>query len=105
MYLNQGRFRFRPRTDEERKELLRVIRDEVPPIARESKGFRGVYFAAPTPDEVTTVWLWDTEADWQAALARFGPLLQRSVVPYLAEPPERVGGEAVLELTAVASSA
>jgi hypothetical protein len=44
-----------------------------------------------------TVWLWDSEGDWEAALARFGPLLQEYVVPNLAQPPERVGGEVVVQ--------
>ena len=46
-----------------------------------------------------TVWLWDSEADWGAALARMGPLLQQHVVLHLAQPPERVGGEVVAQVT------
>jgi hypothetical protein len=46
-----------------------------------------------------TVWLWDTEADWEAALARMGPLLQQHVVPHLAQPPERVSGDVVAQVT------
>jgi hypothetical protein len=62
----------------------------MPPIARESPGSRGLYLARPSDDELLTVWLWDSEADWEAALARFGPLLQEYVVPNLAEPEQRI---------------
>jgi len=46
-----------------------------------------------------TVWLWDSKADWEAALARFGPVLQEYVVPNLVQPPDRADGEVVLEVT------
>jgi hypothetical protein len=98
MFVNVGRFRFRPMAQEERGRILQRIEQDVPPIARESPGFRGVYFARPSDDEVMAVWLWDSAADWEAALARFGPLLQEYVVPHLAGPPERVGGEVVVQV-------
>ncbi len=75
------------------------MEQDVPPIARDSPGFRGVYFARASDDELMTVWLWDSKADWEAALARFGPLLQEYVVPNLAQPPDRVDGEVVLQVT------
>jgi hypothetical protein len=50
-------------------------------------------------DELMAVWLWGSAAHWDAALARFGPLLQEYVVPNLAGPPERVGGEVVVQAT------
>lgn len=99
MFVNVGRFRLRPMGQDEQQSLIRRIEQETPPIARESHGFRGVYFARPSDDELMTVWLWDTEADWEAALARFGPFLQQHVVPHLAQPPERVGGEVVVQIT------
>jgi hypothetical protein len=68
-------------------------------MARECHGCRGVYFARASDDELITVRLWDSEADWDAALARFGPLLHEYVVPNLAGPPERVSDELVLEVT------
>jgi hypothetical protein len=78
----------------------RQIFQDAPPLARVSGGFRGVYFARPSEDEVLAVWLWDSAADWEAALPRFGPSLQANIVPHLAQPPERVGGEVVVQVTA-----
>jgi hypothetical protein len=99
MFVNVGRFRFRSMGQDEQQTLMQRIEQDIPPMARESPGFRGVYLARPSDDELMTVWLWDTEADWEAALARFGPLLREYVVPNLAEPPERVGGEVVVQVT------
>lgn len=59
----------------------------------------GVYFVRTGDEELMTVWLWDSEADWNAALPRFGPFLQEHVAPYLAQPPERVGGAVVVQVT------
>ena len=69
-------------------------------MARESPGFRGVHFVRLSDDEMMTDWHWDSEADWEAAQGRFGPFMQQHVVPHLAGPPERVGGEVVLQVTA-----
>ncbi|MBM3946880.1 MAG: hypothetical protein FJ315_05715 [SAR202 cluster bacterium] len=99
MFVNVGRFRFRPMDQAERDGLIQRIEQDIPPIARTSPGFRGVYFARVSDDELLTVWLWDSEAAWEAALARFGPLLQEYVIPNLTEPPERVGGEVVVQVT------
>jgi hypothetical protein len=99
MFVNVGRFRFRPMGQDERQSMMQRMEQDVPPIARESHGFRGVYFASVSEDELMTVWLWDSQADWDAALARFGPLLQEYVVPNLAAPPERVDGEVVFQAT------
>jgi hypothetical protein len=99
MFVNVGRFTFRPMSQDERQRLMERMAQDVPPIARESPGFRGVYFTRPSDDEVMAVWLWESEADWNAALARFGPLLQAYVVPNLAQPPDRAGGEVVLQVT------
>ncbi len=98
MFVNVGRFRFRPMSQDEQQRLMQSIEQDIPPIARESPGFRGVYFARLSDDELMTVWLWDSEADWDAALARMGPLLQQHVVPHLAQPPERVGGDVVAQV-------
>ena len=99
MFVNVGRFHFRPMGEDERQSMVRRIEQDVPPVALESPGFRGVYFVRASDDELMTVWLWDTEADWDAALPRFVPMLQEYVIPNLAEPPDRVGGEVVVGVT------
>ena len=66
MFVNVGRFRFRPMGDGERQGMIQRIAQDVPPVARQSPGFRGVYFARPSDDEVMAVWLWDSAADWEA---------------------------------------
>ncbi len=99
MFVVVGRFRFRPMGQQERHRMIQRWEQDFAPLARESPGFRGVQFVRPSDDEVMTVWLWDSEADSQAAQARFGPFLQQHVVPNLAGPPERVGGEVVLQVT------
>ncbi len=76
------------------------MKEDVPRIARGRKGFRGVSFAYVSEDELMTSWPWDSEADWNMALAAFGPVLQEYVIPNLAGPPERAGGESVLCVTA-----
>ena len=98
MFVEVGRFRFRPMGQDEQRSLMQRMEQDVPPIARESPGFRGVNFVRLSDDELMTVWIWDSSADWEAALARFGPVLQEYVVPNLAQPPERVGGEIVLQV-------
>lgn len=45
-----------------------------------------------------TVWQWEAESDWDAAQPAFAPLLQAYVVPNLAGPPDRVSGEAVMQV-------
>jgi hypothetical protein len=99
MFVVVGRFRFRPMGQDERQSMIQRWEQDFAPIARESPGFRGVYFVRLSDDEVMTDWHWDSEADWDAAQARFGPFLQQHVVPNLAQPPERVGGEVVLQVT------
>jgi hypothetical protein len=98
MFVNVGRFQFRPMGQDERQRLLQRIEEETPAIVQDSPGFRGVYFVCPSDDEVMTVWLWDREADWEAALARFGPFLQQHVIPNLAQPPDRIGGEVLVQV-------
>ena len=98
MFVNVGRFHLRPMAPDEQQSLVQRIEEETPPIVQGSPGFRGVYFVRPSDDEVMTVWLWDSEADWEAALARLGPFLQQHVVPNLAQPPERIGGEVVVQI-------
>jgi hypothetical protein len=46
-----------------------------------------------------TVWLWDSAADWDAALAKLGPFIQANFAPNLAQPPERLGGDVALQVT------
>jgi hypothetical protein len=93
-----GRFRFRSMSPDERRNMMDGWERDFAPIARESHGFRGVQFVQLSDDEVMTDWHWDSEADWDAAQARFGPFMQQHVVPNLAGPPERVGGEVVLQV-------
>jgi heme-degrading monooxygenase HmoA len=98
MFVNVGRFHFRPMNQDERQGLIRQIEQDIPPMVQKASGFRGVYFVNPSDDEVMTVWLWDSEADWDAAFAEMGPLLQEYVVPNLSQPPDRISGDAVLEI-------
>jgi hypothetical protein len=100
VFVSVGRFRFRPMGQGEMQRIVERVEQDVPPIARQSHGFRGVYFARPSEEEVMAVWLWDSAADWEAASPRFGPALQEYVVPNLVGPPERVGGDVVVHATA-----
>jgi len=98
MYVAVGRFHFRPMGQDEQQSLMKRMEQDVPPLARACQGFRGVAFVRLSDEELMTVWHWDSEADWDAGLVRFGPLLQEYVVPNLAGPPERIGGEVVMEV-------
>lgn len=98
MFVNVGRFRFHPMTQDEWQSLLQGIERDLAPLVRESPGFRGVYFARSGDDELMAVWLWDSAPDWQARLARLGPYLQQQVLPNLAQPPERVGSEVAVQI-------
>jgi len=98
MFAVVGRFRFRPKSPEEQQRLVQRMEQDMPPIAQESPGFRGLHVVRASDEELLTIWLWDREADWEAAQPRFGPALQAYVVPNLAGPPERVGGEVVLQV-------
>jgi hypothetical protein len=84
---------------DERQSMIRLWEQEFAPLARESPGFRGVHFAWLSNEDMLTDWHWDSEANWDAAQARFGPFLQQHVGPKLAGPPERLGGDVVLEIT------
>lgn len=99
MFVNVGRFQFRPMTSEEWQRLLQGIERDLAPLARESSGFRSVYFAR-SGEEMLAVWLWDSADDWHAGLARFGPYLQQQVLPNLAQPPDRVGAEVAVQIAA-----
>jgi len=97
MFVVVGRFRFRSMGQDERKSMLESWERDFAPIARESRGFRSVRFVQLNDEEVMTDWLWDSEADWDAAFPRFGPSLQEYVVPNLAQPPDRAGGDVVVQ--------
>ena len=99
MFVVVGRFRFRPLSQDERQRMFQSWEQDFVPLARGSTGFRGVQFVQLSDDEVMTCWQWDSEADWDAAQARFGPFLQQHVAPQLAGPPDRVSGEVVLQVT------
>jgi hypothetical protein len=98
MFVVVGRFKFQPVSQEERQRMIRDWEKDFGPLARESSGFRGVQFVQLSDDEVMTVWQWESGADWDAAQVRFGPFLQQHVVPHLARPPERVGGQVVIDI-------
>ncbi len=100
MFSMVGRFRFRSLGDDEQKSLMQRIEQDAVPIIRESPGFRDVRLVfRPGDDELMTVWLWDSQADWEAALGRLGPFIQQNFAPDLAQPPERLGGEVVMQVT------
>ena len=100
MFVNVGRFRFRSMEQREMEDIMRRIGQDVPSLARDCQGFRSVSVVRPGADEVMMVWEWDSEADWNAAGAKFGPALQEYVVPNLSGPPDRMGGEALIHETA-----
>ena len=99
MFVVAGRFRFRPMGEDERQSMIQLWEQDFAPIARDCSGFRGVNFAWLSDEEMLTDWHWDSAADWDAAQARFGPFLQQHVGPNLAGPPDRLGGEVVLQIT------
>jgi len=100
MFVVVGRFRFRPMGQDEQQSMMQLWDREFVPLVRECRGFRSVRFVRLSDDEMMTDWHWDSEADWDAAQAKFGPFLQQHVGPNLAQAPERVGGEVVLEVAA-----
>src|SRR5688572_18334555 len=59
MFVVVGRFRFRPMSQEEWQSMLQPWDRDFAPLARESRGFRGVQFVRLSDDEVMTVWQWD----------------------------------------------
>lgn len=93
MYTVVGRFRFHPTGREEQQRTDQGIEQDFAPLARACPGFRGVYFSRPGDDEMMTTWLWDSETDWGAAQASFGPYLAQHIIPKLAQPPERIGAQ------------
>jgi hypothetical protein len=100
MFSMVGRFRFGSLNEEEQQSLMQRIEQDAVPIIRESAGFRDVRLVIrPADNELMTVWLWDSEADWNAALAKLGPFIQENFAPGLAQPPERLGGDIALHVT------
>jgi hypothetical protein len=100
MFSMVGRFRFRSFADAEQQSLMRRIEQDAVPIIRESPGFRDVRLVVrPADNELMTVWLWDSESDWEAALARLGPFIQENFGPHLSQPPERLGGDVAIQVT------
>jgi hypothetical protein len=101
MFSMVGRFRFRSLDDDEQQSLMQRIEQDAVPIIRECAGFRDVRLVVrPADNELMTVWLWDSEEDWNAALAKLGPFIQENFAPNLAQPPERLGGHVASEVTA-----
>ena len=98
MFVAVGRFRFRSMSEDERRAMIQLWERDFAPLARECGGFRSVSFVWLSDEEIMTDWHWDSQADWDAAQARFGPFLQEHVAPNLAQPPERAGGEVVLQI-------
>lgn len=100
MFSMVGRFRFRSFSDEEQKSLMERIQQNAVPIIRECRGFRDLRLVfRPADNELMTVWLWDSEADWDAALGRLGPFIQANFAPGFSQPPERLGGEVTAQVT------
>jgi hypothetical protein len=100
MFSMVGRFRFRSLSDDEQQSLMERIEQDAVPIIQESPGFRDLRLVIrPAENELMTVWLWDSEADWDAALAKLGPFIQKNFAPDLAQPPERLGGEVATQVT------
>jgi hypothetical protein len=100
MFSMVGRFRFRSLSDDEQRSLMERIQQDALPIIRESPGFRDLRLVVrPADNELMTVWLWDSEADWEAALGRLGPFIQANFAPELSQPPERLGGEVATQVT------
>jgi hypothetical protein len=94
-FVNVGMFHFRPLSEDERRQLMRTIEEEVSLVARASQGYRGLELVRIGVDELVTVWHCESVADWEAAPARFGPLLQEDVIPNLVHAPDRFGGAVV----------
>jgi hypothetical protein len=104
MFSMVGRFRFRSLSDAEQQSLMQRIEQDAVPIIRESAGFRDVRLVVrPEENELMTVWLWDSAEDWDAALAKLGPFIQENFAPNLAQPPERLGGDVAMQVTAEAA--
>ena len=99
MFVVVGRFRFRPMSQDEQQSMMQLWDREFVPLVRSCSGFRSVRFVRLSDEEMMTDWHWDSEADWDAAQAKFGPFLQKHVAPNLTQPPDRTGGEVVLEVT------
>ena len=99
MFVNVGRFHFRPMSQDEWQTLLHGIEQEFAPLPQEAQGFRGVHASRPGDNELMLVWFWESQADLVAAQPRFAPFLQAEVAPRLAQAPERTGGEIVFQVT------
>jgi hypothetical protein len=100
MFSMVGRFRFRSLNEGEQQNLMQRIEQDAVPIIRESPGFRDLRLVVrPEDNELMTVWLWDSEADWNAALGKLGPFIQANFAPDLAQPPERLGGEVAKQVS------
>jgi hypothetical protein len=100
MFSMVGRFHFRSLANGEAETLKQQIEQDGLPIVRDCRGFRDFRLVVrPGDNEIMTVWLWDSEADWNAALERLGPFIQANFAPHLAQPPERLGGEIIQHVT------
>jgi hypothetical protein len=100
MFSMVGRFRFRSFNDAEQQSLIQRMEEDAAPILRECAGFRELRAVVrPEDNELMTVWLWDSEAEWEAALAKLGPWIQENLAPDLAQPPERLGGDIAAQFT------
>src|ERR1051325_11646820 len=99
MFSMVGRFRFSSLGEDEQQSLMQRIESDAVPIIRESPGFRDLRLVVRSPDnELMTVWLWDSEADWDAAVAKLGPFIQENFAPNLAQPRERLGGDVATQV-------
>ena len=98
MFVAVSRFHFRTLPQDEVRILRRRAEQDLPALARSLAGFRGLYLSQVADDEVMAVWLWDSRADSEQALGQVGPWHMQQVLPALDRPPERVGGEVLLQV-------
>ena len=98
MFVAVSRFHFRTLLQDEVRILRRRAEQDLPALARSLSGFRGLYLSQVADDEVMAVWLWDSRADSEQALGQVGLWLMQQVLPALDRPPERVGGEVLLQV-------
>ena len=98
MFVSVSRFHFRTLDQDEARVLRRRAEHDIPRLLRDVPGFRAFYLSQVADDEVMAVWLWDSRADSEQALGQVGPWLMQQVLPALDRPPDRVGGEVLLQV-------
>ena len=100
MFVSVSRFHFRTLDQDEARVLRRRAEHDIPRLLRDVPGFRAFYLSQVGDDEVLAVWLWESRDASEQALKQVGPWLLKQVLPVLDRPPERIGGDVLLEVTA-----